>query len=165
VSNRPLALFHLAVYRGRQRPPALIRNYSLTRRTYSGCKREKVDACGHRAAWRPGFQCQHFRKLVVALRRAVLHAAVNDGVANRLQRVEHGGREYRLVSLLDQDGGYQRLTRVVIFLSSLRASTKGSLSSLADFLRCQVLLMRCQRPTVSERIGYQPVAIAPEHVS
>src|ERR1700737_1434111 len=44
----------------------------------------------------------------------------------------------------------------------LSASAKGCLSTLADFLRCQVLFTCCQRPSVSERVGHLSVTIAPE---
>src|SRR5258707_8702622 len=59
-------------------------------------------------------RCQQLRKLVVALRRAVLHAGLDDGVANFPRRVEHRGGERCLTFLLNEDRGYLRLTREVV---------------------------------------------------
>src|SRR5262249_35726206 len=57
---------------------------------------------------------QQFRQLVVTLRGAMLHAGLEDHVANLRRRVEDCDGERGLASLLDPDGGYLRLTGVVI---------------------------------------------------
>lgn len=71
---------------------------------------------------------QQLRKPVVGLRGAVLHAGLDDDIANFLGRVENGGGEHCFAALLDQDGGDLRLTRIVVENSIWTERSGGTIS-------------------------------------